>query len=348
MDFVSDNWAGASDKVMDALVAANAGMVPAYGADAITQRLERRMCELFERDVAVLLVTTGTAANSLAITSHCPPHGAIVCHRSAHINTDECGAPEFFGSNKLIGLGGAAAKIDPDALAALLSRPTRGVHHVIPSVLSITQATELGAVYSLAEVRRLADIAKAAGLAVHMDGARLANAAVRLKATPAELTWKAGVDVLTFGATKGGCLMAEAIVLFDPGRYEQLAFLRKRSGQLVSKHRLVSAQFDAWLDGGHWLELAAHANAMAERLAAGMTASTNARIVRVPEANEVFAYLTPDVAGRLKAAGAQFGDWDSSDLEPEERAGEGEGLYRFVTSFRTTAEDVDRFVGHLG
>ena len=347
MQFGSDNWAGASEKVMAALVAANAGNVPAYGGDAITQRLERRLGDLFEREVGVLLVATGTAANSLAVTGLIPPYGAVICHRGAHLNTDECGAPEFFGSNKLIALGGARGKIGRAGLEQLLDRPLRGVHHVVPSLLSLTQSTELGSVYAVDEVTDLAALCHAKGLIVHMDGARLGNALVHTGASLAEMTWRAGVDILSFGATKGGCLLAEAIVVFDPAQLERLAFLRKRAGQLVSKHRILSAQFDAWLDGGHWLELATHANAMAGRLAEGMLRSGRARLACVPEANEVFAFLVDVDAERLHAAGAQFYDWDADLLEPEEQPGRGEKLYRFVASFRTQPEDVDQFLGLL-
>jgi threonine aldolase len=348
MRFGSDNWAGASDKVMAALMAANADLVPAYGGDALTARLERRMSELFERDVATVLVATGTAANSLATTGFCPPHGAIVGHVSAHLNMDECGAPEFFGSNKLIGVPGSRGKIDHAALAALLAKPLRGVHHVVPSVLTLTQATELGTVYSTADVAALAGLAKARGLTVHMDGARLANAVATLGCTPAEITWKAGVDVLSFGATKGGCLIAEAIVLFDPSHAERFGFLRKRSGQLVSKHRVLSAQFDAWLDDGHWLQLAQHANAMAARLADGIARSNAARINWRPEANELFVYMPGDVAERLLGQGAQFYDWDIEGLDTADLPAPNETLYRFVTSFKTTAEEVDAFLAALG
>jgi threonine aldolase len=348
MRFGSDNWAGASDKVMQALMAANADLVPAYGGDAITARLERRMSELFEREVAVLLVATGTAANSLATTGFCPPHGAIVAHQNAHLANDECGAPEFFGSNKMINLPGARAKIDPSALEVLLARPPRGVHHVVPSVLTVTQATELGTVYSVAEIAVLSELAKSKGLTVHMDGARLANAIATLQCSPADITWKAGVDVLSFGATKGGCLIAEAIILFDPSHAERFGYLRKRSGQLVSKHRALSAQFDAWLDDGHWLDLARHANAMATRLAAGINQSNAARINWQPEANELFVYLADEVAQRLQAEGGQFYDWDTDGLPAEDMPGHDETLYRFVTSFRTTEDEVDQFLRVLG
>jgi threonine aldolase len=306
------------------------------------------MSGLFEREVAVLLVATGTAANALATTGFCPPQGAILAHQSAHLVTDECGAPEFFGSNKILTLPGGRGKIDAHALQQLLAKPLRGVHHVVPSVLTVTEATELGTVYTVEELTQLSGLARARGLTVHMDGARLANAIARLGVTPAEITWKAGVDVLSFGATKGGCLMAEAIVLFDPGHAERFGFLRKRAGQLVSKHRVISAQFDAWLEGGHWLELAAHANAMATRLGEGIARSNQARINWQPEANELFVYMTTPVVARLRAEGAQFYEWDADGLAPADQPGDGEALYRFVTSFKTTEDDVDQFLKVLG
>ncbi len=348
MRFGSDNWAGASDKVMQALMAANADLVPAYGADPHTTRLQRRISDLFERDVAVLLVATGTAANSLATTGYCPPHGAILCHTTAHLNTDECGAPEFFGSNKILGLPGGRAKIDVGALADLLARPPRGVHHVVPSVLTLSQSTELGTVYTVDEVKALTSLTKDKNVTVHMDGARLVNALVTLGCTPADITWKAGVDVLSFGATKGGCLLAEAIVLFDPSDEDRFAFLRKRSGQLVSKHRTLSAQFDAWLEGDHWLDLGRHANAMAKRLADGIRRSNNARINWSPEANALFVYMSPSTVERLRAAGGQFYEWDTDGLEAHDIPQPGEALYRFITSFRTTEDDIDQFLQVLG
>lgn len=348
MLFGSDNWAGASDKVMAALVEANAGLVPSYGSDEITARLEKRLAGVFEREVGVLLVATGTAANSLATTGYCPPHGAIVAHETAHLVVDECGAPEFFGGNKILTLPGARGKIDEDALKLLLARPPRGVHHVVPSVLTLTQATEMGTVYTVDEVRHLSGLAKTKGLAVHMDGARLANAIASLGCSAADITWKAGVDVLSFGATKGGCLIAEAIILFRPEDLQRFAFLRKRSGQLVSKHRVLSAQFDAWLEGGHWLELAHHANAMARRLAAGINRSNAARLEWQPEANELFVYMEKPTADRLQASGAGFSEWGADGFAVADRPAAGESVYRFVTSFRTTEADVDGFLSALG
>jgi threonine aldolase len=349
MIFASDNWAGASDKVMAALEAANGGPAPAYGNDDVTRRVEAAMADLFERDVAVFLVATGTAANALSMAAFSPPWGAVIGHRDAHFNADECGAPEFFAGVKTIGLPGARAKLAPETVAAALAEMPAGVvHHSQPAVLSLTNATELGTVYTPDEVGTLAALVKTRGIAVHMDGARFANAIAHLSCAPSELTWRAGVDVLSFGATKGGALMAEAVVLFDRSRTEALGYLRKRAAQLVSKHRFVAAQFEGWLADEHWLDLADHANAMAMRLATGLSASTGARIGWAPEANEVFAFMAPATAARLREEGAAFYEWSMSGLAPEDAPRLGEQLYRLVTSFRTTEAEVDRFVALVG
>lgn len=348
MIFSSDNWAGASPEVLAALSAAGAaGPAPAYGHDEVTRRLEARFAEAFEREVDVFLVATGTAANALSVAAFSPPWGQLVIHEEGHLAVDECGAPEFFAGTRTVTLPGRFGKLDADDLARRLARWPIGVHHGLPAVLSITQANECGRVYTPAEVAALAGTAHAHGLAVHMDGSRLANAVARLGCSLAEVTWKAGVDVLSFGGTKGGCLMAEAIVSFRPEKREELAFRRKRAGHLISKHRFVAAQFDAWLAGGHWLDLARHANAMADRLARGIAASQVARLAWEPEANEVFAVMRPATAERLTAAGARFYDWSTAGLAPEDRLAEGEALYRLVTSFATTPDEVDAFVAAL-
>lgn len=348
MTFASDNWAGACEPVLAALLAAGrAGAMPAYGGDPLTARLEARMAALFEREVAVFLVPTGTAANALSVAAFTPPWGAVVAHEEGHLAIDECGAPEAFTGARTLRLPAHRGKLDPAALAARLAETPVGLHHGTLSVLSITEANEYGLVYTPAEIAALAAVAKAHGMALHMDGARFANALARLDCTPAEATWKAGVDVLSFGATKGGCLMAEAIVLFDLSKRDTLAFLRKRAGHLVSKHRLIAAQFDAWLADGLWLALAAHANAMADRLAAGIAASRHARLAWPPEANEVFMVASERVAERLRTAGHAFHDWSIAALAPADRPQDGEKLWRLVTSFATTEAEVDRFLADL-
>src|ERR1043165_279609 len=257
MYFASDNTAGIAPEILAALGAANTGYALGYGNDAWTQRVERRFAEIFEREVAVFLVPTGTAANALAIAHLSPPWGAVLCHAESHIATDECGAPEFFGGGlKLIGLKGEGAKISAATLrTALEGGQWDGPHHVSPGVLSLSQATECGTIYRVAETKELADIAHKHGMTVHMDGARLGNALARMNVSPAEMTWKAGVDALSFGATKGGAMGAEAVIFFDPARGAGMQSRRKRGGALASKHRFIAAQIEAFLDGDLWLRL---------------------------------------------------------------------------------------------
>jgi len=344
MNFASDNAAGIAPQNLAAISRANAGAALAYGHDAWTRRVETRFAEIFARDVAVFLVPTGTAANALALAHLTPPWGAVLCHHEAHIATDECGAPEFFGGGiKLVGLAGQAGKIAPETLRrALEAGPWGGPHHVSPAVLSLSQATEAGTIYRPAEIRELAEIAHARGLALHLDGARIGNAIARMNASPAQATWMAGVDALSFGATKGGALAAEAVVFFDPARAANMSERRKRGGHLISKHRFLAAQIEAYLADDLWLELARHANAMADRLAAGLAAADLVPVWPV-EANEVFVALPSRVDVRLKAAGASYHPWTtdaSNGVAPPRDA----TLVRLVTSFATTADEVDRFV----
>jgi threonine aldolase len=345
MNFASDNAAPVAPEIMAAIARANEGGALAYGNDAWTKRVERRFADVFERDVAVFLVPTGTAANALAI-SHCtPPWGAVLCHAESHITTDECGAPEFFGGGiKLVGLEGDGGKIAADTLArALAERQWGGPHHVSPAVLSLSQATEAGTIYRPGEVRVLADRAHARGVAVHMDGARLANALARMNASPAAATWQAGVDVLSFGATKGGALAAEAIVFFDPARGAGMQDRRKRGGHLISKHRYVAAQIEAYLADDLWLRLARHANAMADRLGDGLARAGYGPVWPV-EANEVFVILPQATVERLKAEGASFYAWTASSLPKRIKMAADASLVRLVASFATQVGEVDHFV----
>jgi threonine aldolase len=269
VNFGSDNVTPACDAVMQAVNAANVGTAVSYGGDDLTARLQRRASELFETEVAIYPVTTGTAANSLALSQIAAPFGAIYCYEAAHIVTDECGAPEFFtGGAKLIGLPAPDGKITPSQLTHALSfAEEMGVHHVKPAAISVTQATEWGTVYTSEEVAALSVLAKVSGLRLHMDGARFANALVHLHCSPAEATWKSGVDVLSLGATKNGALCAEAVVFFDPALAADFERRRKRAGHLWSKMRFLSAQLLAYLSDDLWLNNARHANAMAEALA---------------------------------------------------------------------------------
>jgi threonine aldolase len=344
MEFASDNAAGVAPAILDALVRANAGFAIAYGDDASTRRLERRFSELFERDVAVFLVSTGTAANALALAHMSPPWGAVLCHTEAHAIVHECGAPEFFGGGlRLIGLEGEGGKLKPQRVVTALDRHF-GLrpHQVVPAALSLTQASEFGTIYQANEIASLAALAHDRGMAVHMDGARFANAVARLGVTPAEATWRAGVDVLSFGATKGGALAAEAVVFFDPARAAAMAERRKRGGHLVSKHRFIATQFEAFLADDEWLRLAAHANRMADRLAAHL-----AGVKLVPmwpvEANIVFVLLPQVLHERLQAAGAHYYVIHTDRTDPT-TVPSGYVLVRLVTSFATTESSLDKFI----
>jgi threonine aldolase len=345
MNFASDNSAGVAPAILDALARANGGYARGYGGDEVTARVERRLAEVFDHDVAVFLVTTGTAANALALAQLTPPWGAVLCHAESHIAIDECGAAEFYGAGlKLVTLPGEGCKIAPATLeAALERRPWGGPHHVTPAALSLSQATEAGTSYRASEIRRLAEIAHAHGVALHLDGARFANALVRTNVTPAEITWRAGIDVLSFGATKGGALAAEAVIFFDRARTTGMAERRKRGGHLLSKHRFLAAQLEAYLKDGLWLDLARSANRLADRLAQGLSAA-GIKPAWPVEANEVFVPLSPEADRRLKAAGALYYPWYLSSLPAGSMIPPDHTLVRLVTSFSTTEADVDQFV----
>ncbi|MHB9864191.1 threonine aldolase family protein [Streptomyces sp. YIM S03343] len=332
--FMSDNMAGASPEIVRAVAAAASGNTPPYGNDPFTDSARRRLSEIFERDVDIFPVSTGTAANCLALAALTPPWGSVLCHPDSHINNDECGAPEFFTDGaKLVTVPGDESKIDPDALGRAVRRRAGDVHSVQPSVLSISQATESGSAYSLDEIRRLGVIAKDAGLRVHMDGARFANALDHLGATPAEMTWKAGIDVLSFGATKNGAMTADAIVSFDPALASELAFRSKRAGQLASKMRFHAAQLDAYLTDGLWLGNARQANTMAARLGDGLKAIPGTELLGSPQANILFCRLPRQATEQLLAEGYTFyhDRW-------------APGIVRFVTSFSHTPDDIDQLL----
>jgi len=334
MNFRSDNTAAAAGEILAAIAAANDGRAPSYGEDALTKRVTQRFCDLFETDVAVFLTATGTAANAIAIASLVDPWGAVLCHREAHIETDESGAPEFFSNGaKLVLIDGPAAKIAPEGLREALTRNQRGVHSVLPQALSITNATERGAVYTPPEIAALCEIAHGANLGVHMDGARFANAVAHLKCAPADLTHRAGVDVMSFGATKNGALAAEAVVVFNPARAENIARLRKRGGHLLSKHRYVAAQMDAYLANGLWLTLATRAN----RLAARIAEAAGDWLSHPCESNNVFIKPGPDILAALRASGAEFYDW----------VAEGSGEARLVVSWDQKEDEVAKLVAEI-
>jgi threonine aldolase len=340
MNFRSDNEAGAHPGIVEALARAFArGTAPSYGADEWTQKVERRLRELFEKpDLVAYPVATGTAANVLSLACCTPSWGAIYCHPQAHIAVDEANAPEFFTAGaKLCPIDGPAGKVDPRKLAEALAQPVYGVvHHPQPAAVSITQATECGTAYAPEEIAAIATSTHRHGLKLHMDGARFANALAFVGCSPAELSWKAGVDVLSFGATKNGALAAEAVVFFDAALAREFEFRRKRGGHLFSKMRLLSAQLDAYLSDGLWLDNARHANAMARRLVAGMTPLKGTQLLYPVDANEIFVVLPAHMHDALQAAGAQYHPWPSD--RPGERA------FRLVTSFDTDPADVDCFV----
>ncbi|HEV2676652.1 MAG TPA: low specificity L-threonine aldolase [Aliidongia sp.] len=335
MNFASDNTAGISPEILAAIADANEGAAASYGADPITARLEAKLAEIFEHEVAVFPVATGTAANALALAAVTPPWGAVLCHPLAHITCDEANAPEFYtGGAKLVSVPGADGKLVADDLAALLPGDLGNVHHAQPAAVSLTQATECGTVYRPAEIAAIADVAHRHGLAVHMDGARFANAMVHLDASPAELTWRAGVDVLSLGATKNGALGAEAIVFFDVQRGRELAFRRKRAGHLFSKMRFLSAQLDAYVTNDLWRRNARHANAAATQLAGGLSVLPGVSLRHPVEANELFVEMPEAMIVGLFAAGGQFYRWQ----------GAASTCVRLVTAWNTAASDVATFV----
>ena len=345
MFFASDNWAGAHQSIAERLLTESAGFAAAYGAGDLDRKVEARFSEIFEREVSVFFVATGTAANSLSLASVQRPGGITFCHSEAHVIEDECGAPEFFsGSARLVAVDGEAGKIDPAGLSAKIAHyPEDALRHGRASAVTITQATEIGTVYSLPEIGEIAAISKKRNLPLHMDGARFANALIALGATPAEMTWKRGVDMLSFGGTKNGCWCAEAIVFFNPELARDFAFIRKRAAQLFSKTRFISAQFDAYLRDGLWLNMANHANSMADRLRAGIGSLNSTRLAWDTTSNEVFAVLNKASAEAAEARGAKFYGWPVPTNMPEP-VRDDETLIRLVTSFATTEEDIDQFL----
>lgn len=340
MNFTSDNSVGAAPEMLEALARANDGTAASYGGDEITRLLQSKVSEVFERKAHVFPVITGTAANALSLASFVPPWGAVICADFAHIEEDECGAPEFYtGGAKLIGVAAPDGKLTPAAIGDALGHHHGGaVHHVQPKAVSLTQASELGRVYRADEVAAIGEVASGAGLALHMDGARFANAVASLNAAPADLTWRAGVDVLSLGATKDGAFGAEMVVLFDEAKAEEMAFRRKRAGHLLSKMRFVSAQLEAWLEDDLWLRLAAHANAMATQLAEGLSALPGVSLLHPVEANELFVRMPVAMDARLRANGALYFPWpDPSDTD-------GTRCFRLVSSFATEASEVAAFL----
>lgn len=342
MNFASDNQYGVHPAIMAALEEANSGTASSYGEDPWTEKAEEALSEVFEREVQAFPVVTGTAANALSLSALCPPYGAVFAHAEAHSNCDECGAPELMtGGAKLIGLEEPGGKITPAAIEARLASFIRGVHDPKPAAVTITEASEYGTVYSPAEIAAIAEVARAHGMRMHMDGARFANALVSAGATPAELTWKAGIDVMSFGATKNGAMALEAVVFFDAALAEDFGFRRMRSGQLLSKSRYLGAQMIAYLKDDLWLDNARRANALTKRLADGLGHVPGLRLPLPAEANEVFVIMPKELDARLKAAGAVYHDWPAGGPEAHDLAAD-EVFVRFVLAYATPPEDVDK------
>jgi threonine aldolase len=330
MRFFSDNAASVHPAVLDAVARANA-VDTAYDGDALSQSLDRVFSDLFETPVKAFWIGSGTAANSLALAALCPPYGSILCHKDAHIQNDECGAPEFYTHGaKLSLIDGPAAKVSAEGLRAALAATPSGVHWAQPRALSITNASEYGCVYTPDEVAVLSEICRAQGLGLHMDGARFANAVAHLGCSPAEVTWRAGVDILSFGFVKNGGLSSEAIVFFKPELAAGFAERRKRGGHLLSKGRFSAAQIMALIKDGLWLGNARAANAGAQSLATAL----GGRLMYPVEANEVFARMTPAEAASLRAAGFDFYDW-------------AEGEVRFVVSWDQPEAEISAFAQAL-
>ena len=334
--FASDNVAGACPEVLDAVLKANDGDSTPYGNDQISAELQKKFSELFEKDVIVFPTASGTAANALALATITPSYGNIYCHKLSHINTDECGAPEFYtGGGKLVTLNGINGKITPEELDKAITG--KGiVHHTQPASVSITQVCETGEVYQLDEIKQISEVAHKHNLHMHMDGARFANALTSLNCTPAEMTWKSGIDVLSFGATKNGCLAAEAIIFFNKDLVGNIAFLMKRAGHLLSKMRFVSAQLDAYISNDVWLKNARHANKMGKKLSEGLAKHNSIKLAYPTEANEVFAKFPRNMIEHLNSEGYKMNE-DELD---------GQAV-RLVAAWNTQESDVDQLLETL-
>jgi threonine aldolase len=340
MNFASDNVYGVDHRIMQAMVEANERLTDvSYCHDDGSTAVDDRLSAIFECDVQAFLVVNGTGANSLALSAMCPPFGGVLCHEGSHINTDECNAPELItGGAKLVTMAGTGNKLTPKAVEARLSQFMHGEHGAKLAALSITNATELGTIYTPAEINALSKVVKPKGIKMHMDGARFANALVALGCTPAEMTWKAGIDVLSFGGTKNGGMILEAVVFFNEALATDFLYRRKRAAQLVSKGRYLSAQMLAYLRDDVWLPNAKRANALAQTLANGLQQSNRVRLSNPVEANEVFAIMPRATFDAVTAAGAHFYEW------PMEGISSDEVHCRFVLSFATPDAHVSQFL----
>ncbi|OCR02764.1 threonine aldolase [Oscillatoriales cyanobacterium USR001] len=336
MNFCSDNVTGVSPEIIAAIAAANNGNAMPYGNDKYTQGLQTKFSELFETSVTVFPVATGSAANALALSVMTPVYGAIYCHAESHINLDECGAPEFYtGGAKLVTLTGNHRKIDSHNLAEIIANTGAGVvHHIQPAAVSITQATEAGTIYQPNEIAQISEVTRTHNLQLHIDGARFANAVASLGCSPADITWRVGVDALSFGATKNGAMGAEAVIFFNQELAQTFQYRRKRSGHLFSKMRFLSAQLEAYITDDLWLKNANHANLMATKLVQGITGIPGVNICYPVEANEIFLELPKLLIESLLAQGFQF--YVSSKGS--------QNIVRLVTAFNTLEADVIAFI----
>ncbi len=351
LDFASDNWAGVSLPVLDALAAANHGSAPAYGNDDVSKRMQRRFQDLFGCALGVVTVPTGTAANGLALEVLAGRDGVIVGHEEAHIFTKEAEARTFFNDRAtIIKLPGLNGRLTPESIDKALAALPAGERAPSRKIcISVTQGTDSGTIYSIAEVAAIAAIARKHGASLHMDGARFANAVAALECAPAEITWKAGVDILSFGATKNGALGVDGLVVFNVNG-DKAADIKHANeacdwfGYVASKSRFASAQLDAMLAEDHWLALAHHANAMADKLARGLLALPGVRLAFPREINEIFAILPPAIDDAMRAAGARYHPWGSKAIAAGVEPTAGERMVRMVASFQTTPEQVERLL----
>ncbi len=334
--FASDNVTPACPEVMEAINQANIGNIESYGHDKWSKVLDNKFSELFEKDVKVFTAVTGTAANSLALSSITPSYGNIYCHKISHINVDECGAPEFFtGGAKLITIDGDDGKFNSDELKKNI-RGSGVVHNTQPASVSITQSCETGVIYKLDEILKINQVAKENGMKIHMDGARFSNAIASLNKSPAEATWKLGIDVLTFGGTKNGCMDAEAIIFFNPRDVNNFQYLQKRSGQLLSKTRFLSSQLDAYITDGLWLRNATHANDMARKLSEKLSKINSFELTYPTESNEIFIKMPKNIQDHLNNEGYSAIPDDMFD-----------GSVRFVTAWNTNLNDIENLINTI-
>lgn len=349
MMFASDNWAGACPQVQKALADLGPDIAPAYGGDALSAAVNARLSEIFETPVESLMVATGSAANALALAHFAKPGGIALAHKNAHVMVDEYNGPERVSPGlKILGLSGHACKLTTDGLCDVLQQFPEGVSRQGRlTCLSLTQATELGQSYSPAEISALANLAKQIGLGVHMDGARFANAVAHLKCSPADLTWRVGVDCLSLGFTKNGAWAADLLIFFDGQSSIEAGYIRKQMGQNFSKPRFMAAQILAMLENDTWLKNAGHANQHAANLASGLAASDKCSVPLMPQSNEVFAYFEAHDIERLQKTGASFYPWPDEDI-PDNLKQADKTLTRLVCSFATSSKDVEAFLTQLG